>query len=692
MKKERINSLVVIIVIISIVKIVLMGLFSSDYQNKMFMPFVDCFLDGRNPYEYYHNNNLISSFPYFPLMLIIESVGGVLNRFLCFENVFLQNIMFKIPLLAFDVIGLVFLLKMEGIRPKYVVCFYYASPIIIYGSYMHGQLDIIPTVLLLIAVYYLINTKIKHNYWLFSIALGLALSTKMHVLATVPLLFIYVYKKKGLIKAFLHHILSFATVIIITTPFWCKGFVETVIFNKDQTVIFGSYLNYNTSKLIIPVFLMILVYYNAFKMVYINKFLLISFLNLSFGVFLTCVHSMPAWYIWVIPFLTVFIGYSAKNNHNIMILSSVFGIFYLVFYVFFHHTDMVDLYIFKKNLSLLKIDVSKANDLAFTLMIVCLVVLTYEIYRLGVSQNNYYKRRGEAFAIGVAGDSGAGKSSMLHLIEKMINSPQDIQLVEGDGDHKWERNDKKWEEFTALDPQANYLYKQAEDIYKLKKGYYIERHDYDHNKGVFTDIKRVKSKKFILFGGLHAFYLPRLRDVFDLKVFIRTDENLRCLWKIKRDSKDRGHSINEIVEQIKKRRIDAERYIYPQEKSSDICIEYFDSNLIGDIVKGDFDVEYDPKLSVKIRIGIDYDIESIMNELTANNISIDMKLSGDYSFKEYTIHGESVSINTIDYSDIADRFIPQYEDFLNNKPVWEEGINGLIQLVLLYMISVKMRG
>ena len=114
MKKERINSLVVIIVIISIVKIVLMGLFSSDYQNKMFMPFVDCFLDGRNPYEYYHNNNLISSFPYFPLMLIIESVGGVLNRFLCFENVFLQNIMFKIPLLAFDVIGLVFLLKMEG--------------------------------------------------------------------------------------------------------------------------------------------------------------------------------------------------------------------------------------------------------------------------------------------------------------------------------------------------------------------------------------------------------------------------------------------------------------------------------------------------------------------------------------------------------------------------------------------------
>ena len=65
------------IVLIVILKIVLMGLFTSDYQEKMFIPFVYSFVvDHRNPYEYYYQNNLLPSFPYPPLMLLIESVFG----------------------------------------------------------------------------------------------------------------------------------------------------------------------------------------------------------------------------------------------------------------------------------------------------------------------------------------------------------------------------------------------------------------------------------------------------------------------------------------------------------------------------------------------------------------------------------------------------------------------------------------
>ena len=58
-----------------VLKLILMGLFSSDYQDIMFIPFVDTFLSGHNPYDYYYQNHLISSFPYFPFMLLIESVG-----------------------------------------------------------------------------------------------------------------------------------------------------------------------------------------------------------------------------------------------------------------------------------------------------------------------------------------------------------------------------------------------------------------------------------------------------------------------------------------------------------------------------------------------------------------------------------------------------------------------------------------
>ena len=44
-----------------------MGFFSSDYQDLMFIPFVKCFLTGQgNPYQFYYDNDLLSSFPYPP--------------------------------------------------------------------------------------------------------------------------------------------------------------------------------------------------------------------------------------------------------------------------------------------------------------------------------------------------------------------------------------------------------------------------------------------------------------------------------------------------------------------------------------------------------------------------------------------------------------------------------------------------
>lgn len=61
---------------IILVKMVVMGLFSSDYQDQMFIPFVKTFLSGVNPYEYYYHNGLPSSFPYFPYMLLVETVAG----------------------------------------------------------------------------------------------------------------------------------------------------------------------------------------------------------------------------------------------------------------------------------------------------------------------------------------------------------------------------------------------------------------------------------------------------------------------------------------------------------------------------------------------------------------------------------------------------------------------------------------
>ena len=65
--KERERLFIGAIGMVVLMKLVLMGLCSSDYQELMFVPFVNTFLSGHNPYSYFYENNLMLSFPY-PLL------------------------------------------------------------------------------------------------------------------------------------------------------------------------------------------------------------------------------------------------------------------------------------------------------------------------------------------------------------------------------------------------------------------------------------------------------------------------------------------------------------------------------------------------------------------------------------------------------------------------------------------------
>lgn len=183
-------------------KLLLMGFFSSDYQDLMFIPFVKCFLTGEgNPYQYYYVNQLLSSFPYPPVMLFVECIGGIFVTFLQNLPIFLQNLLFKLPILLMDLLGLFYLMKISKSKRKYILVLYFLSPVILYASYMHGQLDIIPTVFLIGAIYYLTQSGVKNWEWKYGIFLTLALSSKFHIAAVLPLFFLYLYKKKGRKKA-----------------------------------------------------------------------------------------------------------------------------------------------------------------------------------------------------------------------------------------------------------------------------------------------------------------------------------------------------------------------------------------------------------------------------------------------------------------------------------------------------------
>ncbi len=684
-KNVRLNEVMITGAIV-LVKMIMGGLFSSDYQDKMFIPFVDSFLSGNNPYEYYYGNRLPSSFPYFPLMLLIETTGGGLLKLFSPESIFIKNILFKLPLLVFDLTGFCFIRKLN-VGVKYATVFYFCSPIILYATYIHGQLDIIPTALLIAAVYYLLSWKKERNLLLYALFLGLAVSTKFHIAAALPVLFLYIAKKKNYLEAVKYHMVSFLVVALIVLPFWGDGFINTVLFNKEQASVLTVGLDYGSTQVIIPVAVLIMVYLNVFELNYFNRNLLISMLTLLFTVFLVFLAPMPAWFVWIVPFLAVYYGYVDEDRYTGMMVYALFNCAYIIYFVFFHQTEYTDICLLGDSWQFLKINAPAYKYAVFTALAACLAVTIYKVYRFGIASNSLYKRRNIPFSIGIAGDSGSGKSKMIEKIEHLFGGGRDVLFIEGDGDHRWTRNNENWEKYTALNPKANYLYRQAADIHRLKAGNHISRVDYDHNLGLFSEIRKVSPKKYIVLCGLHSLYLPQLRRELDLKVYMNTDDELRKYWKIQRDTEKRGYSRQAIVKQIEKRLPDAEKYIYPQKQFADVVITYFDRTLENCYVDN-----HDVVLSVSVDLSIDVDVADFIEEFGRCGINVVHTIQEDLIHQTLTFVGEELNANVVDYSSLAEKCIPQYEEFFSYQTMWGQDVEGVIQFLLLYMISVKMRG
>ena len=182
----------------------------------------------------------------------------------------------------------------------------------------------------------------------------------------------------------------------------------------------------------------------------------------------------------------------------------------------------------------------------------------------------------ECNIIAVSGDSGSGKSTLINNIDKLFDKSLKI---EGDRYHKWERGDINWEKYTHLNPKANYICKFKEDTFKLKIGENIYQVDYDHATGKFTEKEELQNSQNILICGLHTLFDDSVNGLFNLKIFLDTDVNLKYYWKIKRDVTQRGYTTKEVLNKIKQREKDSIEYIEPQKNKSDIIIRFFTDDI-----------------------------------------------------------------------------------------------------------------
>jgi uridine kinase len=159
----------------------------------------------------------------------------------------------------------------------------------------------------------------------------------------------------------------------------------------------------------------------------------------------------------------------------------------------------------------------------------------------------------------------------------------------------------------------------SEDIFDLKLGREIYQVDYNHESGSFTEKQLINPSNNLIVCGLHSLYDKNSSFVYDLKIFMDTDEQLKKKWKIKRDKEERGHSVEKILNSIKKRESDFKTYILPQKENADIVIRFFTDEEV------DFN-NLEKKESIKLDLSINknFDITNILNNFDLLKINYEL--------------------------------------------------------------------
>lgn len=177
--------------------------------------------------------------------------------------------------------------------------------------------------------------------------------------------------------------------------------------------------------------------------------------------------------------------------------------------------------------------------------------------------------------IGIAGGTGSGKTT---LADKVVDSFGEHEVSILRHDNYYKRHDEMcYEERTKLNydhPDAFDTELLCEHIKALKMGQSIEMPVYDysiHNRS--DETIRVNPAPVIVLEGILIFAEARLCEVMDIKVFVDTDADVRILRRIVRDVKDRGRSLDSVIDQyLTTVKPMHEQFVEPSKRRADIII------------------------------------------------------------------------------------------------------------------------
>jgi uridine kinase len=191
--------------------------------------------------------------------------------------------------------------------------------------------------------------------------------------------------------------------------------------------------------------------------------------------------------------------------------------------------------------------------------------------------------------IGIAGGTGCGKTTVVKQIVGEL--PEDeVGVISQDSYYNdlshlsiAERAEINFDHPRAIDFEL-----LGRHLAQLKKGQPIEQPVYSFSRHNRTgDTVLVQPRKVMIVEGILILTNPKIREMFDIKIFVHADSDERLIRRIKRDINERGRDIEEVLSRYQNTlKPMHDQFIEPTKEYADIIIPNNKYNTVAvDIVR-----------------------------------------------------------------------------------------------------------
>lgn len=191
--------------------------------------------------------------------------------------------------------------------------------------------------------------------------------------------------------------------------------------------------------------------------------------------------------------------------------------------------------------------------------------------------------------IGIAGGTGSGKTTVVHQIMNELPLTE-VGIISQDSYYK-ETSNLSYDERVKINfdhPRSIDFELLAQHLKELKEGKTIEQPVYSfvtHNRTGDTIITH--PRKVMIVEGILILSDPKLREMFDIKVYVHADADERLIRRLRRDIAERGRDMEEVLNRYQTTlKPMHEQFIEPTKAYADIIIPHDRYNTVAiDVVR-----------------------------------------------------------------------------------------------------------